>query len=132
MKTTLFTLLLAGPVLAYAAGAKQPDLLGDCMDKATAQGAMIKSATADCLAEEAKRQDAKLNATYKQAMKSLPAARQKKLVVAQRAWITFRDANCAIFADSDGDALAEGEVASCVADLTAERAKGLREIANSQ
>jgi len=53
----------------------------------------------ECAAREQKVVEANLNRTYQQLLKDLndpdSAATKKKLVVAQRAWVKFREADCA-------------------------------------
>jgi hypothetical protein len=59
--------------------------------------------------------DASLNATYKSLMAKLDAAGQSRLRDAQRAWIAFRDKECAFRATGD----------ACVAELTRARTQAL-------
>ena len=54
----------------------------------------VTSAMVDCIAEELGVQDARLNTTYKSALAFLRPEQRPKLVLAQRAWIVFRDAKC--------------------------------------
>lgn len=77
----------------------------------------------DCLGSETGRQDARLNANYRSAMKSLSAEKQRELVAAERAWIKERDSKCAL--DTNGGTAAQVNSASCVLDQTAQRAKEL-------
>lgn len=53
----------------------------------------------ECAAREQKVVEAKLNRTYQQLLKDLndpdSAGTKKKLVAAQRAWVKFREADCA-------------------------------------
>src|SRR5258708_113995 len=48
----------------------------------------------ECVAQEYMKADAKLNDVYKSLLTSLDREHQLKLKAAQRAWITFRDAEC--------------------------------------
>ena len=73
-------------------------------------------------------QDARLNKIYKQALTSAKeAGRERPLVRAQRAWLTYRDASCTY----EGKAYAEGGTAeglfvlSCMEELTKQRADRL-------
>ena len=75
-------------------------------------------AVAACLAMSAARatdDDAALNAAYRSLMSKLDASGEARLREAQRAWIAFRDKECA-FRASD---------AECVADLTRARTREL-------
>jgi uncharacterized protein YecT (DUF1311 family) len=56
----------------------------------------------DCIMAEAKQQDARLNENYKRLMSKFSEERKKTLLEAQRAWIRFRDANCAFWDDPAG------------------------------
>ena len=47
-----------------------------------------------CAFDEYKKADAELNHVYQQLLPKLEAAHQEKLKAAQRAWVTFRDADC--------------------------------------
>lgn len=47
-----------------------------------------------CANQDFKHSDALLNQAYKQKMSQLNADQQKKLEVAQRSWIAFRDRDC--------------------------------------
>ena len=79
-----------------------------------------------CAAAELKTQDARLNRAYQAALKRLDKPRQKAaLQKAQRAWIVFRDADCASLSDPDWGTLSRVEANSCVLDHTARRADAL-------
>ena len=52
----------------------------------------------ECVAQEYMKADEKLNAVYKPLLTSLDREHQVKLKAAQRAWITFRDAECDLHA----------------------------------
>lgn len=70
--------------------------------------------------------DAKLNAAYKNIVGSNDQASNKLLQTAQRAWIAFRDAECAYStADSEGGSIHPMEVSECLTKLTIERTKQL-------
>ena len=92
-----------------------------CMDKAggTTFG-MI-----ECISTEGQRQDAQLNKAYKALMAELPPPRRAQLLEAQRAWIKYRDANCAFYYDPDGGTLARVNANSCMLTATADRAHEL-------
>jgi uncharacterized protein YecT (DUF1311 family) len=70
--------------------------------------------------------DAKLNAAYKNIVSSNDRASNKLLQAAQRAWIAFRDAECAYStADSEGGSIHPMEVSQCLTKLNNERIKQL-------
>jgi len=75
--------------------------------------------------------DAKLNAAYKNIVSSNDQASNKLLQTAQRAWIAFRDAECAYTtADSEGGSIHPMEVSECLTTLTNDRIKQLTSGAN--
>jgi uncharacterized protein YecT (DUF1311 family) len=79
-----------------------------------------------CAAAELKLQDARLNRAYQEAMTRLDQPRQRTaLKKAQRAWIAYRDADCASVYDPDWGSLARIEANACVLDHTARRADAL-------
>lgn len=92
-----------------------------CMDKSggTTLG-MI-----ECITTETQRQDVRLNKAYKALMAELTASRKAQLQDAQRAWIKYRDANCAFYDDPDGGTLARVNANGCMMNATAERAREL-------
>lgn len=70
--------------------------------------------------------DAKLNAAYENILGSNDLASNKLLQTAQRAWIAFRDAECAYStADTGGGSIHPMEVSRCLTKLTNERIEQL-------
>ena len=81
-----------------------------------------------CAAAAYKAEDEKLNATYGEIMKRLSddAEGRKLLQSAQRAWIAFRDAECAFSTgDTSDGSIHPMMVAQCLAGLTETRTKQL-------
>jgi uncharacterized protein YecT (DUF1311 family) len=74
-----------------------------------------------CISDETTKQDAKLNAAYAKAMADLTPGQKVKLKAAQRAWIAFRDADCASFEDQDWGSLSRINANMCVLHRTVER-----------
>jgi uncharacterized protein YecT (DUF1311 family) len=112
--TTLaaLALLAAGPALAE-----------DCANAPT-QGAANA-----CAARELAAVDARLNASYNQVvgrLKAEPAARAA-LLESQRAWIRFRDAECAFATVNGGGSVLPFLDARCRARLTEDRLRQLRD-----
>lgn len=83
----------------------------------------------DCIDAETKVWDKALNDAYKRTMSALPDARRSGLQAAQRAWIKFRDANCAFMNDPNGGQEARMMTSECVLRMTAERANELASFA---
>lgn len=96
----------------------------ECMDRAGG----ITSEMLNCIEEEMRLQDTKLNENYKALQSNLPPARQQPLLEAQRAWIRYRDLNCAYYADPYGGTLARVSGALCMLTMTAERALELERL----
>lgn len=77
--------------------------------------------------------DAKLNAAYKDLVGGNDEKANKLLQTAQRAWIAFRDAECAYStADSEGGSVHPMEVSECLMELTNQRIKQLTSGSNCQ
>lgn len=113
--TTLaaLALLAAGPALAAE----------DCA------GAATQGAANACAARELAAVDARLNASYNQVvgrLKAEPAARAA-LLEAQRAWIRFRDAECAFITVNGGGSVLPFLEARCRARLTEDRLRQLQD-----
>ena len=79
----------------------------------------------DCMGSEAEQQDARLNENYKAAMQALTPAQQTQLRDAQRLWIKFRDADCALLGSLTGGTIDSVNSASCFLDMTQKRADDL-------
>ena len=109
--------LLATPPAAFAE---------DCDRNDDSQSMMNICAAADYQAA-----DAKLNEAYQELVRRNDQASNKLLQTAQRAWIAFRDAECAYTtADSEGGSIHPMEVSMCLTDLTTARTKQLTSGAN--
>jgi uncharacterized protein YecT (DUF1311 family) len=78
----------------------------------------------DCSADEANRQDIRLNKAYKIAMSK--TADKNKLKIRQRAWIKERDKTCKL--DDEGGQAAMLDHYECIASKTADRASELEAI----
>jgi uncharacterized protein YecT (DUF1311 family) len=90
---------------------------------ATASHAAGCNNAADCQAQ-AQAADTTLNSAYKSLMSALPTAGQGRLRESQRAWIMFRDKECAFRASRYPDAASPARDA-CLAGLTQQRAEAL-------
>ena len=83
----------------------------------------------ECAAKGYEDADRKLNETYKQIIDRLADAPDTKasLTKAQRAWITFRDAECEFTnAQAGGGTLYGTLINQCLTDLTDQRAQTLQ------
>jgi uncharacterized protein YecT (DUF1311 family) len=90
-----------------------------CFDKADGNDL----AMAACEAAEAAAWDRRLNAAFGRLRTALPSAEFARLQTAQRAWIVYRDHECA--SDPAGGTVARVEAASCTVRMTATRAAEL-------
>ena len=124
-----FALMIAAAPVAVAQApkpakpAKPVSALDRCL--ATPEG-MSTYGMIDCIGKEVGVQDARLNRAYQAALMRLERPRQKAaLQKAQRAWIAFRDADCAAYVDEDWGSMARVESNQCVLDHTRQRADEL-------
>ena len=86
-----------------------------------------------CAGEDYQAADARLNKAYQDLIGSDDADGKRLLQVAQRAWITFRDAECAhSTAASEGGSIHPMEVSQCLTRLTNDRVKQLAASANCE
>lgn len=92
-----------------------------CMD---ASGGVTMN-TLNCMGSEAEQQDVRLNQGYKSAMRALDKGQQTQLRDAQRLWIKFRDADCALLGSLTGGTIDSVNRASCFLDMTKKRADDL-------
>jgi uncharacterized protein YecT (DUF1311 family) len=95
-----------------------------CMDKSEG----VTSRMMDCIGTETTRQDARLNKVYKDVMAQLDNANKSRLREAQKAWITFRDANVTFYRDPDGGTAAMVSGADKFLMMTAQRASELEKL----
>ncbi|PIB93719.1 lysozyme inhibitor LprI family protein [Caulobacter sp. FWC2] len=119
-------LLMAAPVSAAAAGDEPRYSLGydRCLNSPDGQNTpgLVK-----CALAELKVQDARLNRAYTADMAGLAQNPDAKaaLLKAQRAWIAFRDADCATVRALSGGTISPFYAASCELKHTARRAQAL-------
>jgi len=110
-------------VAVFAASAfSMPAFAGSCDDAAS------QSEMTACHGNAFKTADAALNATYRKIEDRLGDApdTRKRLVAAERAWIAFRDAECAFSASgTEGSTAHSMTLSICLTDLTEARTKQL-------
>lgn len=86
-----------------------------------------------CAGEDYQAADARLNQAYQALIRSDDADDKKLLQAAQRAWISFREAECAhSTAASSGGSIHAMAVSQCLTRLTNDRIKQLAAAANCQ
>ena len=75
-----------------------------------------------CDGSEMQARDTELNQSYRDLLAAIPASRQTELRSAERAWVAFRDAECAFRASADaGGSDASLIESGCRLEVTAER-----------
>ena len=117
MRPTLFLFALAT--------ACAPALALDC------KNAMSTPEINECAAAEQKAVESKLNQVYRRVIKSLEtnkdsAAAKDKLVLAQRAWVKFREADCdAVYENWAGGTIRTVMYISCMRQHAEQRIKDL-------
>ena len=123
---TRFRFFLALPALVLVL-AVRPAAALDCANASTTID------MAQCADIDYQAADKRLNRSYGAFKKTLDAEGAKLLLESQRAWLKFRDTNCALAADqARGGTMAPLLTLGCLADLTAKRAKELDEFASGR
>lgn len=116
---------------AAGPGVTAPSCLGQASNTCQAQGHDTTIGISACIQAETAVWDTLLNETYKRVRSELRArggALPDQLLAAQRAWITYRDAECALDYARWGDGSIRTIVgANCMMLETAERALELRD-----
>jgi uncharacterized protein YecT (DUF1311 family) len=116
---TLAAVALAISVPALAKASPPPPSARGCEQAAHTQGELTA-----CAAGQAAAADRRLNAAYRDVLRYVDGEEKAKLIAAERAWVGFRDADCAFFG-SGGGSIAPMNEAFCRADLSLARAKEL-------
>jgi uncharacterized protein YecT (DUF1311 family) len=85
-----------------------------------------------CAGQTAKQEDDELNSVYQELRKELDGTdREERLIDAQLAWISFRDADCAYVASQFEGGSQQPQVTNdCIARLTRQRTTQLKEYLN--
>lgn len=113
--------LVATPALAVdtaAVEARYSPAFQQCLDSPVGQSTM---GTVQCIGDELKVQDAALNAAYRALVADMTPDQKTGLQKAQRAWIAFRDADCAARYSPDWGTLSTVTANMCVLQRTVER-----------
>ncbi|MFD2172520.1 lysozyme inhibitor LprI family protein [Rhodobacter lacus] len=113
----------------YNPRAEGPSCLGQAAQGCMGAGAETTANMIACIGAETAAWDGILNAEYKARKAEMGApGLADTLQAAQRAWIAFRDAECALEIARWGDASLSGVVgANCLMEMTAARAADLRD-----
>ena len=126
LTAAILVFAVAGPVAAAPKSdpveARYTPAYDKCLAASTGQSTM---GMIDCTGAELQVQDARLNATYRKTMASLNVRQKAKLQAAQRAWVAFRDAECASYEDDDWGTLSRINASACVLHMTVQRTMDL-------
>ena len=137
MRMNRKSLFVAAVLLTATAGLSMPAVAQtepDCKAPETQADMTI------CAGKDYEKADKQLNAEY-QKLRKLLTERDKTadadgkgatdaLVTAQRAWVAFRDANCALAGfQARGGSMEPMLISSCLADMSGKRAAELRQLA---
>lgn len=124
--------IIALPLISSAFFATSA-LAADKSESSCLQIAQNQTELNDCAAQTYKNADRELNTAYKKVMDTLKSSpeRSKALLHAQRAWLKFRDADCAFLSsNSAGGSINAMNNALCLSERTTERANSLNKIKN--
>lgn len=88
-----------------------------CMRKAVSTLDML-----DCAGKETERWDGRLNRAYQSRLASLNDRQRRALKQAEKAWIAFRDLDCAAYQDEDWGTISKIDASQCFLRRTVERA----------
>lgn len=132
MKTIATLLALAGALTATPAlavdeariEARYTPAFQQCLDKPDGQST---AGMVQCVGAELEIQDAALNAAWRNLTAGLNARQKANLLKAQRAWIAFRDADCAARYDPDWGSMSTINANFCMLRRTVERTIELEE-----
>lgn len=132
MKTTIcsFSILFAAVLLlAVNAVAQRPRVSPAQQKKQSCSGLTAQSEMNRCAQDEYRKVDAELNRVYQQVMSKLEPDHRERLKIAQRAWITFRDAHCDCEAFTfNGGSMQPLSYYSCLSATTKERITQLQQL----
>ncbi|MEY3807090.1 MAG: hypothetical protein RI893_66 [Pseudomonadota bacterium] len=113
-------LMIAG-LLAAQPSFADDNTFSACMEKSGG----VTNSMVDCIGQETKSQDVRLNKAYKEVMASVSSERKKQLQDAQRLWLKYREANCDFYYDPEGGTIARVNANNCFLSTTEARAKEL-------
>jgi uncharacterized protein YecT (DUF1311 family) len=105
--------------------AAQPSFADDTFSACMEKSGGVTNSMVDCIGEETKSQDVRLNKAYKDVMASVSSERKKQLQNAQRLWLKYRKANCDFYYDPEGGTIARVNANNCFLSTTEARAKEL-------
>jgi uncharacterized protein YecT (DUF1311 family) len=81
-------------------------------------------AVVECVQAKTNAADQRLNAAYKALQARIEPVQRQPLLVAQRLWVQYRDANCGFYGTHDGS-IRQVQAAECMRSMTENRAREL-------
>jgi uncharacterized protein YecT (DUF1311 family) len=81
-------------------------------------------AVVECVQAKRALADQRLNAAYKALQARIEPTQRQPLVLAQRLWVQYRDANCGFYGTHDGS-IRQVQAAECMRSMTDDRAHEL-------
>ena len=91
-----------------------------------------QAAINECANSSYQNADKRLNRVYQQLLPTLEKSRKQKLIVAQQAWLKFRDTNCEFERSKyEGGSIAPSIYVGCLENLTKLRTQQLQEYLKS-
>ncbi|WPO98252.1 lysozyme inhibitor LprI family protein [Pseudomonas sp. HR96] len=119
--STLLCAALGVPAIASpVSGSGYSKAYDACMNATSSTAGML-----DCIARETRSQDARLNANYQAAIKTLAPQQRTALRDVQRQWMQFRDADCALEQGVTGGTVDRINASMCLLQATQVRADTL-------
>lgn len=131
MRRTVFAVVVAAALGAVAPSAIAQPHYSAAFEPCMERSGGVTASMIECIGDEFTLQDRRLNALYKEALKTLPATRRGALTHAQRAWLAFKNAECEFVFDPDGGSAARISANDCALRMTAERADALDAVLQS-
>lgn len=120
--------IASAPISEARVAAERTAQMENCLNEGDAlRGVTV--AMADCLRQELRRQDDRLNIAYRAAMAAKEPAARARLQAGEREWIRARDAKCAGLAT--GGTIDQIEIPGCLLDETIRRRLALEAIARN-
>lgn len=115
------------PTTASPENSETATPIAQASDTLDCDNAMTQMEMNACAAEDAQAADAELNRVYQQLRGTITEdAQAERLIAAQQAWITFRDADCAYSQYRyDGGSIMPMIYANCIAERTTQRTQEL-------
>lgn len=108
---------IAAPALAQPQDPPYAPEFGRCIEEAGG----VTATTIECIGHEHDAWDGRLNTAYRAALGRLEEHRRAAFREAQRAWLAYRDRDCAFRADPEGGSIARIDGAFCMLRKTAWR-----------